>query len=275
MKEGFLKLLFYPRPLRILFLSRLLAHMRWGSYETRLRYDAMARPWYGYCVWNAANLAKALGLDAISVIEFGVAGGRGLLNMEEHVKEIERSTGVSISIYGFDSGEGLPEPTDFRDLPYRFKAGSFVMDRAKLEASLERAKLVIGNVKATVKTFVEAFDPPPIGAVMFDLDFYSSTREAFGVFGYDDHGRYLPRVFCYFDDITDEGITAYNENTGALRAIRDFNDQREDCKIAKINSLWETRRIPSGWNEKIYVAHYFTHDRYNTYVSEKSQQLPI
>ena len=193
----------------------------------------------------------------------------------EHVKEIERSTGLSISIYGFDSGEGLPEPTDFRDLPYMFKAGSFAMDRAKLQARLERAKLLIGNVKATVKTFVEAFDPPPIGAVMLDLDFYSSTREAFRVFDYDDDGRYLPRVYCYLDDVTGEGMTAYNEYTGVLHAIRDFNDQSEGCKIAKINSLWEARRIPTGWNEKIYVAHYFTHDRYNTYVSEKPEQLPI
>ena len=84
-----------------------------------------------------------MGLDAISVIEFGVAGGRGLLNIEEHVKEIERSTGVSISIYGFDSGEGLPEPTDFRDLPYRFKARSFVMDRAKLERDCFRLKHIL------------------------------------------------------------------------------------------------------------------------------------
>ena len=113
------------------------------------------------------------------------------------------------------------------------------------------------------------------GAVMFDLDFYSSTREAFRVFDYDDDGRYLPRVYCYLDDVTDEGITAYNEHTGALRAIRDFNDQSERCKIAKINSLWDARWIPAGWNEKIYVTHYFAHSQYNTYVSEKSEQLSL
>ena len=275
MKEILLKLLFYPRPLRILFLGTLLAYTSWGPYETRLRYDAVVRPWYGYCIWNAANLARSLGLEATSVIEFGVAGGRGLLNIEQHVREIEKSTGVSISVYGFDSAKGLPEPVDFRDLPYRFKAGSYTMDRPKLEARLQRAKLVIGDVKATVKSFAEAFNPPPIGAVMFDLDLYSSTRDAFGVFGYDDQARYLPRVFCYFDDLTDDGIGAYNEMTGALGAIRDFNQQRKDCQIAKINCLWEARRIPAGWNEKIYVAHFFTHDRYNTYISEKLEQLPI
>jgi hypothetical protein len=266
MKEALLKLLFYPRPLRVLLLGRLLAYLRWGSYETRLRYDAMVRPWYGYCIWHAAKLAKALD---------GVAGGRGLLNIEDHVREIERNTGVSISVYGFDTGEGLPPPEGYLDLPYLFKAESYGMDRARLEAGLERSKLVIGNVKDTLKTFVETYDPPPIGAVMFDLDYYSSTRQAFSLFDYDTHARYLPRIFCYFDDVTDDALVAYNEYTGVLRAIRDFNDQREHCKIAKINSLYESRWIPAGWNEKIYVTHYFTHDRYNSYVSDKPEDLPM
>ena len=160
-------------------------------------------------------------------------------------------------------------------MPYRFKAKSYTMDGAKLEAKLERAQLVIGDVKETVTSFIETFNPPPIGAVMFDLDYYSSTAEALSLFGHDDQARYLPRVFCYFDDVTDDGIGAYNDSTGALGAIKDFNDQKQDCKIAKINCLWEARKIPSGWNEKIYVAHFFTHCLYNDYVSLKPEQLPI
>ena len=49
-----------------------------GSYEQRLTIGAVDRPHYGYCVYNAAALAKKLGYRQISVLEFGVAGGVGL-----------------------------------------------------------------------------------------------------------------------------------------------------------------------------------------------------
>lgn len=275
MKDILLKVLLYPRPLRILFLTKFMALFAFGEYETRLLYDGLERPWYGYCVWNAANLARSLGLNSVSVIEFGVAGARGLLNLEGHAKEIEKCTGVSISVYGFDRGTGLPNPANYRDMPYRFKAESYKMDRAKLEARLERAQLVIGEVTETISSFANTFNPPPIGAVMFDLDYYSSTAEALRLFNENNQAMFLPRVYCYFDDVTDDGIGAYNDSTGALGAIRDFNAAWEDCKIAKVNALWEARRIPSGWNEKIYVAHFFKHLLYNVYVSSKPDQLPI
>lgn len=38
-----------------------------------------ARPNYAYCTYHAADLARRLGIPRISVIEFGVAGGNGLL----------------------------------------------------------------------------------------------------------------------------------------------------------------------------------------------------
>ena len=39
--------------------------------------QALERPNYAYCMLHAARLAQKLGLDRISALEFGVAGGNG------------------------------------------------------------------------------------------------------------------------------------------------------------------------------------------------------
>ena len=88
-------------------------------------------------MYQGARLAKLLGIPRISVLEFGVAGGNGLVVIEQHARWIQRELGVGLEIYGFDTGEGLPEPVDYRDLPYGWKAGFFKMDRAVLDRRLQ------------------------------------------------------------------------------------------------------------------------------------------
>ena len=79
-----------------------------GSVPTRVRHDIWSRPHYAYGIYSAADLAKRLGLSAISVIEFGVAGGRGLLAMENIAREISSNfTKIEILVLGFDGGQGL------------------------------------------------------------------------------------------------------------------------------------------------------------------------
>lgn len=111
-------------------------------------------------MYYAARLAKLLAVPRISVIEFGVAGGNGLVVIEQHARWIQRELGVELQIYGFDSGEGLPEPLDYRDLPFAWKAGFFKMDRPALERRLEVSQLVIGNVCDTTQTFFDQYNPP-------------------------------------------------------------------------------------------------------------------
>ena len=103
-------------------------------------------------------------------------------------------------IYGFDLESGLPHSDDYRDVPYDWRAGSYKMDRAKLQARLKRARLVIGDVRETVPGFVKQHGPPPIGAVMLDLDHYTSTTNALALFT-EDPRHYLPRAQCSFDDV--------------------------------------------------------------------------
>src|SRR5660397_98946 len=79
-----------------------------ATFERRLEWDALDRPHYAYCTYQAARLAKALGLDAISVVELGVAGGNGLVLLEKLAGTIAEVVGVRIETIGFDAGGGMP-----------------------------------------------------------------------------------------------------------------------------------------------------------------------
>src|SRR4051794_37343160 len=181
------------------FSQRMARRFNLGSYKRRLEIGAVDRPHYGHCIYNAAALAKKLGLPRVTVIEFGVAGGNGLLNAEWHSREVSKLLGIDIDIYGFDTGEGLPQPLDYRDLPYHWKRGFFKMDVPNLRARLTSACLILGNIEETSLGFFKQYDPAPIGAIMHDFDFYSSTAVALKMLEAGDR-YFLPRVFCYFDD---------------------------------------------------------------------------
>ncbi len=85
------------------------ALLRWTRWtRARARWDACDRPQYHHGVLYAAYQALREGGDAISVIEFGVAEGYGLLVLESHAVAVERETGVRVNVYGFDSGGGMP-----------------------------------------------------------------------------------------------------------------------------------------------------------------------
>lgn len=247
-----------------------------GSFKAKLDYDVLPRPHYGFCVFHAARQAHRLGLERISVAEFGVAGGGGLLELERMAEAVEAEIPIKIDVYGFDTGEGLPEPVDYRDLPYIWKAGFYKMDIPALQAKLARAKLVLGDVKNTVPYFFETHDPAPLGAAFMDLDFWSSTVDALRIFESSDE-RMLPRVFCYFDDVLsapDGGLL--NDYVGQLAAIRDYNSGSVGKKLAPIAGLVHSRRVPASWNDQIYVHHAFEHQGYNTYIhKDADRQLHI
>jgi hypothetical protein len=243
-----------------------------GSYEERLRIGAVDGPHYGYCVYHAAVLAKKLGYRRISVLEFGVAGGNGLVNLEYHAQEITKVLGIGIDIYGFDTAEGLPEPLDYRDLPYIWKKGFYEMDVPRLRARLKKAELVLGDLKDTSKDFFEKYSPSPIGAIAYDLDFYSSTVAALNMLGAGEK-YYLPRVFCYFDDTIGTETELFNDYTGERLAINEFNGAHNDVKFGLPYRLL-ARRVREPWYLQIWICHFFMHSHYNRFVSTEDQQLP-
>jgi hypothetical protein len=225
--------------------------------------DSALRANYLHGVLHAARLASVLGIPTISALEFGVAGGRGLLALEKASVYAGEAFDVSIDVYGFDSGRGLPKPTDFRDCPNLFLEGQFPLDEARLAARLERAELILGLVDETVSAFMER-PPAPIGFVSFDLDLYSSTVSALRVF---EAGAelMLPRVQCYFDDIT--GFT-YADHNGERLAISEFNAANALRKVSPIYAAEfyvPQRESHALWVRKLYMAHILDHPRYNDY----------
>jgi pimeloyl-ACP methyl ester carboxylesterase len=259
-------------PVRRLF-RLLIGRFRLGSYRFRVAIGAVERPHYAYIVFQAAQLAARLGERRISVVEFGVAGGNGLVWLERHADEVEKLFPVEIEVYGFDNGTGLPEPQDYRDLPYHWKAGFFRMDEARLKSRLERAKLILGPARETVGRFFAEHDPAPIGAVAHDFDFYSSTVEGLNLFK-GEATRLLPRVFCYFDDTLGGDVELYSEHIGQRAAIEDFNAGSEKRKIGTPFYLRALQPM-GGWVNQIWILQTFDHPRYSDFISADEQQLPL
>jgi hypothetical protein len=261
-----------PVPFRFLLLSWIDSRFNVLPYLKKLNYGTIEKPAYGYSVYQAAQLARTLGYPCISAIEFGVAGGNGLVALERHATQVEQETGVAVSVYGFDTGAGMPPPTDYRDLPYMWQEGYFAMDPARLKARLTSAQLVLGPVEQTVANFIEQYQPPPIGFISFDLDYYSSTAESLRLLD-EDHRHFLPRVVCYLDDISGDIDYAYNEFTGELLAVKEFNDRHTDIKIARVHGLrYAKPHLPRSWHDQIFVAHRFTHPDYGRPTSRVTQK---
>lgn len=229
------------------------------------------RPHYAFGLRSAALEAKQLGYSAITAIEFGVAGGNGLLTLEEYARTIEAYYGITVNLVGFDTGVGLPPPSDFRDVPFLWSGGDFAMDEQALRQRLTRSDLILGDVRDTVKPFVENLDADsPVGFVSFDLDFWSSTMHAFEVFR-GEALKCLPRVWCYFDDIV--GLIP---DVGELLAIDEFNRETHGRRIRHPHLLRQSVPFKSKWADQMYQAHLFDNSRYNDILMDTAQRvLPL
>lgn len=236
-----------------------------GPAELRAQFDIWERPHYGYGVWETAQVAKMLGMPRMSVCEFGVAAGRGLMALERIAAEVESSTGVGIDVFGFDSGRGLPPPADYRDVPHYWSTGDYQMDVDGLKSRLQRAHLVLGDVKETVPAWAAA-GHAPLAFAAFDLDFYSSTMQAFRIFDGPASSR-LPRVMAYFDDMIHPPGALLNEYVGEELAIREFNEKSATMKICKIRGLSYIRASWSNWHDQMYCLHDFAHPLYTANVA--------
>ena len=218
------------------------------------------RPNYTWGVLHGVHLAKALGIDRVSVIEFGVAGGNGLISLDRVAEKVEGILGVGVDVYGFDTGTGLPKPEDYRDLPNLYTASSFHMDVEGLKKRLKKTQLILGLVENTVPRFIDS-GAAPVAFVSIDLDYYSSTMQAFKLLE-ADQALLLPRIHCYFDDIM--GFT-FSEYNGERLAIADFNASHSMRKISPIYGLkyfLPTRYAQAQWPEQFYMAHIFDHELY-------------
>jgi hypothetical protein len=246
-----------------LILQRTLRPIPGLSTKLKVDLDLYRRPAYAYGIYVSAVQAHALGIRSISAIEFGVATGNGLLEMEKIAIDVEKHVSVEIQTFGFDLAKGLPSPIDYRDLPYLYSGGYYEMDVDALQRRLRHSSLVLGDVEETVPRFL-AQEHAPIGFMSFDLDYYSSTVNALKVIDGDD-SHYLPRIPCYFDDISNADAMQC-EYTGEALAIREFNEKHSHAKICSIAGLAASRQIPGTWTERMFCCHLFNHSLYSIHV---------
>jgi hypothetical protein len=234
--------------------------LRAGDFRTKEQHGLIGRANYAYGMLRAADCAKYFGFDKVTVIEFGVASGTGLLNMVELAELIQQETGVSLRIFGFDTGAGLPQVQGYKDHPEIWNPGDFTMeDPAALEKRLNgRAQIVWGDIAQTIGPFMSGMKADaPIGFISVDVDIYSGTKSALKVLqGRTD--RYIPAVSMYFDDIS---FYFANRWAGELAAIEEFNEQNVLRKIDHDRSLKSGRRPGPlrGWYESMYACHILDH----------------
>ena len=243
---------------------------RWQAFYKEY-YDEgkLFRQHYAHAIMLAAQLGRARNYLEISVIEFGVAGGTGLILAELYAAETTRLTGVQIQIYGFDMGSGLPRLNEGDNYAAWIK-GDYPMQYEKLSKQLHSAKLVIGDIQETTKAFFVEYAPAPVGAMLIDVDLYSSTLPILNMLLESDI-HYLPFVYMYFDD-----IGPMYEFEGEQKAIKEFNAKSRDIKIAPegvfdniLEDRWETPWFEfdgrcSPPNYKLKICKRYRHEKFTT-----------
>jgi hypothetical protein len=250
-----------PEPLHLNILSIFVA--LFGNYKMRIACDLVVRQQYAFSLLKTAELAMVQGLKSVTVIEFGVAAGAGLVNICDISRNITKLTGVDFKIFGFDSGKGMPPPRDHRDHPEVFSAGSYpLIDRSALMRALpHNAKLILGDIQETLPPFLAGLSASsPVGFVVIDVDYYWSAKECLNVFlGAADN--YLPWTLVYLDDI---GFESANPWAGELLAVREFNEENEMRKINLFRGLRHKRLFKhTSWFEQVYLLHVLDHGRRN------------
>jgi hypothetical protein len=235
-----------------------------GTFRQRVQFDLVDRPQHAFGLLAAADIASFTGVDEFVALEFGVAEGAGLRNLADVAAAVAAETGVRVDVVGFDSGHGLPPPLDYRDHPEIWVEGDFPMpDPAELRAALPAGvELVLGPVATTLPQVLSTL-AKPIGFVSFDLDLYSSTRDALAVFEVESD-RLLPVVVSYFDDVVGGirriGSLFRTKAAGQLRAIEEFNASQRRRRIDPIWVLRHRRPLDrEGWIDRMYGLHVLDH----------------
>ena len=211
-----------------------------GNILSKIKYDCVPRQPYAFGLGEGFRIASeqrtALDIKRLVVIEFGVASGAGLLNMCRISDQLADHYKLPVRAIGFDTGEGMPAPVDYRDHPEKYLDGDFIPhDKSRIEASLpSNASIIYGPIAENVGKLEEILEPGDcIGFVSVDVDYWSSTVDCLKVFR-NPKLRFLPTTPVYFDDVNN---VDHNEFAGELLAIKEFNAEAQEQKIAKMNQL--------------------------------------
>jgi hypothetical protein len=252
------KRLLYERLSEPLHLNGLsLFALVFGSLRLKIDFDLIMRQHHAYALLDAADQAKNLGYKQISVFEFGVAAGAGLLNLQGIARKVTAYTGVAIRVFGFDTGSGMPSPVSYKDHPELYQAGDFPMDFPGLSKRLDsQTKLVLGPIIESLSNLNVDFADAPIAFISLDVDYFSSSVDALKLLEYAP-SNYLPRVVIYLDDVEE---LSHNSVCGEEGAVREFTRQHPNRPIERHVFLRGHRLFKNArWIDHMYQCHILDH----------------
>lgn len=153
------------------------------------------------------------------VVECGVGRGRSLLLLALLCREEEKGR----QIWGFDSFEGFPEPSEEDRSPRNPKKGGYRADIAGVRALFEEAQLddlymrsKVTLVKGFFNESLHKYAGQGIALLHIDADLYQSYRDSLDIL----YEQVQPGGVIVFDEYMD-GITHMNY-PGAKKAIDEF-----------------------------------------------------
>jgi hypothetical protein len=231
-----------------------------GGIRIKIFFDFYIRQHHAYCILKCAEEAKSLNIKTVSLIEFGVANGAGLINISKISKKVTKITGIEFKIYGFDTGTGMPVPVSFKDHPELYKVGDYPMDFVNLKLKLDNnVELIIGDIDQTIQKFSQNILKSPIGFISLDVDYYSSSVQALSLLELITPNQLLPCTYLYVDDIEED---THNSICGELGAIGSFNKKNiNNIFIEKSSNIrWNRIFKNAKWIDKIFYIHNFNHE---------------
>lgn len=277
--QRFLRLFLAEPPLRLATRAVLkVAHRVMPDHENLFRwaadFDALPYTPYGVGLQVAARYARQQSQRGFTAIEFGVAGGNGLVAMSHYAQLVSRLTGLEIQVVGFDAGQGLPETGDGRDAPWRWNTGDFPCEVETLRQRLPYGtELILGRIEETFPLRLRDSGGLPIGFISVDVDYYSSAKAICAALGGAPAASLLPMIECYFDDCLQYLVP---RKVGEAAAIAEFNATQSRRFFDRDDWLSEGRPYSGRlWLRRMYTFYCLDHPAMQTPTARAPERLDL
>jgi len=134
------------------------------------------------------------------------------------------------------------------------------MDAGGAAHPLPGCTLILGDVAETLRTFVGAYDPAPVGAVMHDMDLYSSTAQGLALFDAErpTGSAHLHRYSRRHHRRRERAVQRVHGRAPGHSGVQPVPSASEDLPRRPSGVAWPGRIGIT----KIYVVHDFAHARY-------------
>ena len=81
-----------------------------------------------------------------------------------------------------------------------------------------------------------------------------------------DASAFLPRVYCYLDDVVGNDIEIHTPFTGELAAVEEFNAAHDTARSRRSTAWHWKRPVPAVWNEQIFAFQIFDHPQFDAHI---------